>query len=132
MDNRRSNRFGFMCLNATQALGAANDNILKQVVVFGVAAGGIWADQLGEGAQAIRSLCLAGPFVLFYGFAGQFSDRDANGDAIESGVPGLRCSGPDMYGDVLLEVANDFHESARQCINRNARILIGTDIAPCW
>ena len=80
MDNARTNRFGFMCLNATQALGAANDNILKQVVVFGVAAGGIWADQLGEGAQAVGSLCLAGPFVLFSGFAGQFSDRYSKRD----------------------------------------------------
>jgi len=71
---------GFLCLNISQSLGAANDNILKQVVVFGVASGGIWADQLGEGAQAIGSLCLAVPFVLFSGFAGQFSDRYSKRD----------------------------------------------------
>lgn len=71
---------GFMALNATQFCGAANDNILKQVVVFGVAEGGIWADQLGAGAQAIGSLCLALPFVLFSGFAGQFSDRYSKRD----------------------------------------------------
>lgn len=78
--NRAQNQFGFFCLNVTQSLGAANDNILKQVLMFGVAAGGIWADQLGEGAQAIGSLCLAGPFVLFSGFAGQFSDRYSKRD----------------------------------------------------
>jgi MFS family permease len=71
---------GFFSLNVTQACGAANDNILKQMVVFGVASGGIWADQLGDGAQAIGSLCLSVPFVLFSGFAGQFSDRYSKRD----------------------------------------------------
>lgn len=75
-DQRRS----FFALNAVQFCGAANDNILKQVVVYGVAAGGIWADQLGEGGQAIGSLCLALPFVIFSGFAGQFSDRFSKRD----------------------------------------------------
>ena len=80
MNKSPSNHRGFFWLNLTQACGAANDNILKQVIVFGVASGGIWADQLGEGAQAIGSLCLAGPFVLFSGFAGQFSDRYSKRD----------------------------------------------------
>jgi MFS family permease len=75
-----SKNFGFLCLNLTQSLGAANDNILKQVIIFGVASGGIWADQLEEGAQAIGSLCLAVPFVVFSGFAGQFSDRYSKRD----------------------------------------------------
>lgn len=74
IDHPTSHR-GFLYLNLTQSCTAANDNILKQVIIFGVAAGGIWADQLGDGAQAIGSLCLAVPFVLFSGFAGQFSDR---------------------------------------------------------
>ncbi len=71
---------GFYSLNVTQFCGAANDNILKQLLIFGVAAGGIWADKLGEGAQAYGSLCLAVPFVLFSGFAGQFSDRFSKRD----------------------------------------------------
>ncbi len=66
---------GFYFLNVTQFLGAANDNILKQVLIFGVAAGGIWADLLGKGGQAWASMCLAIPFVLLSGFAGQFSDK---------------------------------------------------------
>lgn len=80
MESRPNHQSGFFALNVTQFCGAANDNILKQVVVFGVAAGGIWADQLGSGAQAIGSLCLAVPFVLFSGFAGQFSDRFSKRD----------------------------------------------------
>ncbi len=80
MSNLQSHHSGFVSLNATQFCGAANDNILKQVVIFGVAAGGIWADVLGEGGQAIGSLCLAVPFVLFSGFAGQFSDRFSKRD----------------------------------------------------
>ena len=71
---------GFLFLNVTQFFGAANDNILKQVLIFGVASGGIWADQLGKGAQAYASLCLAVPFVLLSGFAGQFSDRYSKRD----------------------------------------------------
>ncbi len=66
---------GFAFLNVTQFCGAANDNLLKQLLVFGVASGGIWADKLGSGAQAIGSLALSVPFVLLSGFAGQFCDR---------------------------------------------------------
>lgn len=80
MEVRSNHQSGFFALNVTQFCGAANDNILKQVVVFGVAANGIWADQMGEGGQAIGSLCLAVPFVLFSGFAGQFSDRFSKRD----------------------------------------------------
>ena len=71
---------GFIFLNLTQFCGAFNDNLLKQLLIFGLAAGGIWADKLGEGAQAYGSLCLAIPFVLFSGFAGQFSDRFSKRD----------------------------------------------------
>ena len=72
-DVTNSSNRGFYFLNVTQFLGAANDNILKQVLIFGLAAGGIWGNQLGEGGQAWASLCLAIPFVLLSGFAGQFS-----------------------------------------------------------
>ena len=74
-DVTNSSNHGFYFLNVTQFLGAANDNIPKQVFSFGLAAGGIWGNQLGEGGQAWASLCLAIPFVLLSGFAGQFSDK---------------------------------------------------------
>ncbi len=66
---------GFICLNVTQFLGAANDNILKQLLVFGLAMGGLWEGVLGSGGQAWASLCLAVPFVMLSGFAGQFADK---------------------------------------------------------
>ena len=66
---------GFSFLNITQFFNAFNDNLLKQMLIFGTAAGGLWASQIGQGGQAIASLCLAIPFVLLSGFAGQFSDR---------------------------------------------------------
>jgi acyl-[acyl-carrier-protein]-phospholipid O-acyltransferase/long-chain-fatty-acid--[acyl-carrier-protein] ligase len=75
VDVTKSSSRGFYFLNVTQFLGAANDNILKQVLIFGLAAGGIWGNQLGEGGQGWASLCLAIPFVLLSGFAGQFSDK---------------------------------------------------------
>src|SRR6056297_2799616 len=68
-------RRGFVWLNATQFLGAANDNILKQVLIFGVIEGGVWGGALGSGAQATASLALAVPFILLSGFAGQFADK---------------------------------------------------------
>lgn len=59
----------------TQFFGAVNDNLLKGVLSFAVAAGGIWANQLGEGGQAYVGLCLTIPFILLSGFAGQLADR---------------------------------------------------------
>ena len=50
-------RPGFVSLLVTQFFGAANDNILKQVLTFMVATG-IWARALGEGGQAYVALCL--------------------------------------------------------------------------
>jgi acyl-[acyl-carrier-protein]-phospholipid O-acyltransferase/long-chain-fatty-acid--[acyl-carrier-protein] ligase len=70
-----TNNRGFGFLNVTQFFNAFNDNLLKQMLIFGTATGGLWASQIGEGGQAIASLCLAVPFVLLSGFAGQFSDR---------------------------------------------------------
>ena len=66
---------GFGFLNTTQFLNAFNDNLLKQMLMWGTAAGGIWASQIAPGGQAYASLCLAIPFILLSGFAGQFSDR---------------------------------------------------------
>lgn len=66
---------GFYFLNVTQFLGAFNDNILKQVLMFGLLSGGVWSLYLGQGGQAWASICLCIPFILFSGFAGQFSDK---------------------------------------------------------
>lgn len=75
MAEKLSRSSSFIYLNIAQFFGAGNDNILKQILVFGVAAGAIWSGTLGEGAQAYVSLCLAIPFVFLSGFAGQYSDR---------------------------------------------------------
>ena len=74
MEKQPSSR-GFGFLNTTQFLNAFNDNLLKQMLMWGTAAGGIWASQIAPGGQAYASLCLAIPFILLSGFAGQFSDR---------------------------------------------------------
>ena len=71
---------GFAFLNITQFFNAFNDNVLKGVLMFGTAAGGIWFSQVGEGGQAYASLALAVPFVILSGFAGQFSDRFSKRD----------------------------------------------------
>jgi len=65
---------GFSSLLTTQFLGAANDNILKQVLIFMVTEG-LWRDALGKGGQSIIALCLTVPFVLLSGYAGQLNDR---------------------------------------------------------
>lgn len=66
---------GFISLIASQFFGAANDNILKQVLTFMIAAGGIWSDHLGAGGQGLVALCLTVPFIVLSGFAGQVADR---------------------------------------------------------
>jgi len=82
----RSNLFnrGFVGLMVTQFFGAANDNVLKQVLSFSVALGGIWygarftVSWLGIDLplnQGYVGLCLTIPFIIFSGYAGQIADR---------------------------------------------------------
>lgn len=61
----------------TQFFGALNDNLLKGILSFAVASGGIWASKLGEGGQAYVGLCLTVPFILLSGIAGQLADRNS-------------------------------------------------------
>ncbi|MEM1083035.1 MAG: MFS transporter [Verrucomicrobiota bacterium] len=68
---------GFLSLTFAQFFGAVNDNLLKGVLSFAVAAGGIWAGKLGPGGQGYVGLCLTIPFILLSGFAGQLADRSS-------------------------------------------------------
>ncbi len=77
---------GFLSLLGTQFLGAANDNILKQVLVFMIATG-IWSRSLaegglGEGGQSVPALFLTLPFILLSGLAGQLADRHSKRDVM--------------------------------------------------
>lgn len=72
---RRLFNRGFISLSITQFFGAANDNILKQVLTLSVAAGGVWDGKLGNGGQAYAVYFMALPFILFSGFSGQLADR---------------------------------------------------------
>ncbi len=62
-----------------QFFGAANDNILKGVIVFMVI-DGVWKGRLGEGGQGIVGLCFSLPFIVLSGYAGQFADRHSKRD----------------------------------------------------
>ena len=75
MTNKLFNR-GFLSLIVTQFFGAANDNILKGILVYMVI-DGAWAGQLGSGGQGIVSICFTLPFIIFSGYAGQFADRNS-------------------------------------------------------
>lgn len=66
---------GFLSLTAAQFFGAANDNLLKTLLVFCVASGGVWHGPLGDGGPAYVGLCLTIPFILLSGYAGQLADR---------------------------------------------------------
>lgn len=68
---------GFTALALTQFFGAVNDNLLKGVLSFAVAAGGVWAGKLGAGGQGYVVLCLTLPFIVLSGFAGQIADRSS-------------------------------------------------------
>jgi acyl-[acyl-carrier-protein]-phospholipid O-acyltransferase/long-chain-fatty-acid--[acyl-carrier-protein] ligase len=63
-------------LVVTQFFGAANDNILKGILVYMVI-DGAWAGQLGSGGQGIVSVCFTLPFIVLSGYAGQFADRNS-------------------------------------------------------
>lgn len=67
----------FISLLFTQFFGALNDNLLKGVLSFAVASGGVWAGQLGKGGQSYVGLCLTVPFIVLSGFAGQLADRNS-------------------------------------------------------
>lgn len=74
MAERLGKNRGFVNLNILQAFGAANDNLFKQIIILSVATGGIWSFDLW-GGQTTISLLFSLPFILFGGFAGQFSDK---------------------------------------------------------
>ena len=66
---------GFLSLVFTQFFGVVNDNLLKQVLSFGLAAAGVWSGVLGEGGQSWVAMALVMPFLLFGAIAGQLADR---------------------------------------------------------
>ena len=73
---------GFFSLVAVSFFGAANDNILKQIITLMVVVGGLWANILGEGTQGAVFLVLSVPFIFLSGFAGQIADKYSKRDVI--------------------------------------------------
>jgi acyl-[acyl-carrier-protein]-phospholipid O-acyltransferase/long-chain-fatty-acid--[acyl-carrier-protein] ligase len=73
---------GFVALLNVSFFGAANDNVLKQILMLMVVAGGLWANRLGPGTQGYISLVLTIPFVLLSGYAGQLADKFGKRDVI--------------------------------------------------
>jgi acyl-[acyl-carrier-protein]-phospholipid O-acyltransferase/long-chain-fatty-acid--[acyl-carrier-protein] ligase len=65
----------FLCFLGTQALGAFNDNVFKQLVLL-LGVGFLLA---GVEYQAIVQFLFALPFLLFSGLAGDLSDRVSKG-----------------------------------------------------
>ncbi len=72
----KSNIFkrGFLALIATQFFGAANDNILKGVLIF-MLVNGVWKGELG--GPGLASALFTLPFILLSGYAGRFADRNS-------------------------------------------------------
>jgi len=70
----RKNR-SFLCFLGTQALGAFNDNVFKQLVLL-IGVGFLMA---GIEYQAIVQFLFALPFLLFSGLAGDLADRVSKG-----------------------------------------------------
>jgi acyl-[acyl-carrier-protein]-phospholipid O-acyltransferase/long-chain-fatty-acid--[acyl-carrier-protein] ligase len=73
---------GFVALLNVSFFGAANDNILRQILMLMVVAGGLWANRMGPGTQGYISLVLTIPFVLLSGYAGQLADKFSKRDVI--------------------------------------------------
>lgn len=84
-EKTRSDRLlgkGFVSLLGVSFFGAANDNILKQILMLMVVAGGCWYNALGPGTQGYISLVLTIPFVLLSGYAGQLADKFSKRDVV--------------------------------------------------
>lgn len=73
--NRLLANKGFWALSVTQFFGAANDYLLKTLLVFSVASQGVWDGLLGKGGQVYPNYSLVLPFLLFCAIAGQLADR---------------------------------------------------------
>lgn len=73
---------GFGSVLGVSFFGAANDNILKQILILMVAAGGLWENRLGAGSIGIVSLVLSLPFIFLSGYAGQIADKFSKRDVI--------------------------------------------------
>lgn len=73
---------GFVSLLGVSFFGAANDNILKQILILMVAAGGLWENRLGAGSVGVVSLVLTIPFIFLSGYAGQIADKFSKRDVI--------------------------------------------------
>lgn len=71
LDTRLSRSFGF--LNATQFLGAFNDNVFKLLLIMFLTAG-LTADAVSN-VVAIAGIWFVIPFLLFTPFAGKLADR---------------------------------------------------------
>ena len=65
----------FLCFLGTQALGAFNDNVFKQLVLL-LGVGYLMA---GVEYQAVVQFMFALPFLLFSGLAGDIADRISKG-----------------------------------------------------
>ena len=66
---------GFIALLVTMACGAFNDNIYRGMLLMAVVAGGVWANELGEGGTGWITTMLYAPFVILLGIAGVVADR---------------------------------------------------------
>ena len=67
---------GFAGLMVTQIAGAANDNLLKAILMVAVVQGStVWPNLLGDGGTGWVNFMLTAPFVILLGYAGQVSDK---------------------------------------------------------
>lgn len=80
---KQTSHVGFWSLVSTQFFGAANDNILKVVLIFTILYG-YWNGKLGDGpaAQSYVNYLFTIPFIVLSGFAGTFSDRNSKSRVI--------------------------------------------------
>lgn len=65
---------GFLGLMVAQFGGAANDNLLRGLLLFMIGTG-VWQGALDKGGQAVVGLAFTVPFILLSGWGGQVADR---------------------------------------------------------
>ncbi len=73
MKSTPSSLASFHWHNATQFLGALNDNLFKLLIIYGLIQ--VWPDRTVDTTLAIVGLTFALPFLLFLGVGGVLADR---------------------------------------------------------
>ena len=111
---------GFLSLVITQFFGVVNDNLLKQVLTFGLAAAGVWSGVLREGGHSWVAMALVLPFLLFGAIAGQLAVCCSNQPTGRLSLQKAKMEEPEPWPPSFALLLPAFHSISRQQPGQNS------------